>query len=87
MSLTPSLALDFSAFEGMNWDDERAQKPMLNSVFTWAPDLVPNLAPSLVSGFSPFLVPSFAPFLAPSFFSKFAPSLEPDFVPSLVPKM
>jgi hypothetical protein len=36
----PSLASDFSAFEGMNWADERAQNPMLNDVFTWAPDLV-----------------------------------------------
>jgi hypothetical protein len=83
MPLAPSLAPDFSAFEGMNWADERAQNPTLNDVFTWVPDLAPslapNLAPSLAPGFAPFLAPSFAPFLVPSFASYLAPSFAPDF--------
>jgi hypothetical protein len=88
---TLTLAPDFSAFEGINWVDERAQNPSLNDVFTWelylAPSLVPNLAPSLAPCFAPFLAPSFSPFLAPSFASYLAPSFAPDFAPSLAPKM
>jgi hypothetical protein len=32
--LAPSLASDFSAFEGMNWADGMVQNPVLNGVFT-----------------------------------------------------